>query len=102
MDRTTSDMEWQRHSPTTPRPGDRNGYLPCRLGGLCVKVCRQGDCGQLEHINLLELTAGVFAVKAFTKDRRNVHVHLRMDNTSALTYVSKTRFTRLTAVACQI
>jgi len=39
------------------------------------------------------------------EDRRNVHVHLRMDNTSALTYVSKiggSFSTRLTAVAYQI
>jgi len=47
----------------------------------------------------------MFAVQAFAKDRRNVHIHLRMDNTSALAYVTKmggTRSTRLTAVACQI
>ena len=46
---------------------------------------------QLEHINVLELTAGMFAVQAFENDRRNLHVHLRMDNTSALTYVTKMR-----------
>jgi len=60
---------------------------------------------QLEHINVLELTAGMFAVQAFAEDRRNLHVHLRMDNTSALTYVTKigdTQSIRLTVVACQI
>ena len=36
---------------------------------------------QCHHINVLELKAGMFAVQAFVKDRQNVHVHLKMDNT---------------------
>jgi len=38
VDRTTSDMKWQRHSPTVHGSGDRNKCLPCRLGG-CVSRC---------------------------------------------------------------
>ena len=34
----TSDMEWQRHSPTDSRSGDRNGCFPCRLES-CVSRC---------------------------------------------------------------
>jgi len=41
------------------------------------------------YINVLELKACMFAVQAFVKDRQNVHVHLKMDNTSALAYVSR-------------
>jgi len=41
---------------------------------------------QLQHINVLELTAGMFAIQAFAKDRKNIHVHLRMD---ALAYMTK-------------
>ena len=44
---------------------------------------------QEEHINVLELMAGMFAVQAFAKGKQKVHVHLRMDNTSALSYVTR-------------
>ena len=40
------------------------------------------------HINCLELLAGSFAVKSFTKNRLYVHVRHRMDNTSAVAYVN--------------
>jgi len=75
-------------------------------------VCRGVRTGGLwspqeqgTHINVLELTAGMFAVQSFLKDQSNLHVHLRMDNTSALTYVRKmggTRSPRLMKVACQL
>ncbi len=41
------------------------------------------------HINCLELLAGSFAVKSFTKNRLCVHVRLRMENTSAVAYVNR-------------
>ena len=47
----------------------------------------------------------VDSIQAFAKGRKNVHIHLRMDNTSALSYVTRmggTQSTRLTEVACQI
>ena len=43
----------------------------------------------LAHINCLELLAGSFAVKSFTKDRLCVHVRLRMDNVSAVAYINR-------------
>ena len=44
---------------------------------------------RLSHINLLELTAGAFAVKTFTKGKPDpLHVRLRMDNTTAVTYLN--------------
>ena len=52
-------------------------------GAVCNGVC-MGGLWSLEerrlHINHLELLAGSFAVQSFTKDRRNIHVYLRMDN----------------------
>jgi len=41
------------------------------------------------HINYLELLAATFAVKAFTKDQEDIHVHLRMDNRTAVFYVNR-------------
>ena len=46
------------------------------------------------HINHLKLLAGSFAVQAFTKDKRNIHVHLQMDDSTAHFYVSKVGGTR--------
>ena len=49
---------------------------------------------QQQHINVLELKAGMFAVQAFTKDQQRIHAHLRMDNTSALAYIRRMGGTR--------
>ena len=45
-------------------------------------------------INLLELRAAEFGVKAFTKNLSNIHVHLKMDNISALAHINKKGGTR--------
>ena len=39
-------------------------------------------------INILEMLAGTFAIKTLARDRSNIHVCLRMDNTSAVAYVN--------------
>ena len=41
------------------------------------------------HINCLELLAGSFAIKTFTKTRVCAHVKLLMDNASAVAYINK-------------
>ena len=41
------------------------------------------------QINLLELRAAEFAVKALSRERLNLHIHLKMDNVSALTHINK-------------
>ena len=69
-----------------------------RTGGLWSVQERQ-------HIIVLELKAGMFAVQAFTKGQQNIHVHLKMDNTSALAYISRmggTRSPNLMKVACEM
>ena len=43
----------------------------------------------MHHINLLELTAGAFAVKTFARHRENIHMHLKMDNKTAIFYINK-------------
>ena len=59
-----------------------------RTGGLWTQVERRN------HINYLELLAATFAVKAFTKDRHNLHVRLKMDNRTAICYVNRMGGTR--------
>ncbi|XP_057299198.1 uncharacterized protein LOC130629847 [Hydractinia symbiolongicarpus] len=42
-----------------------------------------------EHINTLELLAAFFTLKAFLKIRHYRHVQLRLDNTTAVAYITK-------------
>ena len=61
-------------------------------GAVCQGVRTGGLWSQMEkklHINCLELLAGSFAVKSFTKNRLCAHVRLRMDNTTAVAYVNR-------------
>ena len=53
-----------------------------RTGGLWSPVER------LAHINCLELTAAMFAVKAFSKDKDGSHIQLKLDNRTAVAYVN--------------
>ena len=41
------------------------------------------------HINVLELKAGAFAIKTFVRNNSNVHVRLKMDNTTAVAYLNR-------------
>ena len=42
-----------------------------------------------KHINALELTAAYFALKAFTQDKSDMHVHLRVDNRATQAHINK-------------
>ena len=56
-------------------------------GAVCMDVRTGGLWSQTEwdhHINCLELLAAMLALKTFTKSRENVHVHLHMDNKTAV------------------
>lgn len=41
------------------------------------------------HINILELKACQFALKAFCKNSNNIHVQVFMDNTTSCSYITK-------------
>ena len=49
---------------------------------------------QLLHINVLEIKAGLFALRSFANDLRNVHIHLKMDNRTAVAYTHRMSGTR--------
>lgn len=42
-----------------------------------------------QHINVLELAGGALTTRTFTKGRTNLHVHLKMDNTTTIVYVNR-------------
>ena len=48
----------------------------------------------LLHINALELKAALFALRAFSNNRKKLNVHLRMDNRTAVAYLLKMGGTR--------
>ena len=41
-----------------------------------------------KHINILELQAVLFGLKAFCKDLSNTHIRIRVDNTTAVAYIN--------------
>ena len=61
-------------------------------GARCGDLQTGGPWSKAEtsnHINCLELMAATLAVKTFAKDKQNILIHLKMDNTSALSYINK-------------
>ena len=57
------------------------------------------------HINCLELTAAMFVVKAFSRDKDGSHIQLKLDNRTAVAYVNhmeETRSPQLNDVATQL
>ena len=71
-------------------------------GAVCRGIRTGGLWSQLEgrnHINYLELLAAMFAVKSFAKDRKDNHIHLRMDDRTAVSYVNHMGGTRSPALS---
>lgn len=68
-----STMGWGFHCP----------FSQTRMGGPWSPVEKK------LHINALELKTANTAVKSVAKNKQNVHIHLKMDNTTAVTYVNK-------------
>ena len=61
-------------------------------GAVCQDTRTGGPWSEEEkmlHINCLELKAAFLAFKCFFKNRRSIHVLLKMDNTSAIAYINK-------------
>ena len=57
------------------------------------------------HINVLELKTALFALRTFTRDLRSCHVHMKIDNRTAVAYIQKmggTRSARMLPVTQEI
>ena len=91
---TTHFTNWNGRSLIAKKPNitletdaSRTGW-----GAVCQGVRTGGPWSRKEkelHINCLELLAAFLAFKCFFKDRRSIHVLLKMDNTSAVAYINK-------------
>ena len=95
---------WNGRSIITPAP-DLTITTDASLkgwGAVCQGRHTRGLWTQEEssslHINALELKAALFAVRAFTPNRRQLHVHLRMDNRTAVAYLLRMGGTRSPAL----
>ena len=61
-------------------------------GALCNGTTTQGlwsPSEKLDHINVLELKAAMFAVMAFAKNLSQIHIHLRLDNQASVAQINK-------------
>ena len=67
-------------------------------GTLCQKTMIGGVWSQAEkalHINILELRAAKFAIITFCRYKKDLAVHVQMDNQAALAYLLKNRGARI-------
>ena len=66
-------------------------------GAHCGEVTTQGLWDEQEkrlHINVLEMKAVLFALKAFTKDKSSCQVHIKTDNVTTVAHINKMGGTR--------
>jgi hypothetical protein len=92
-------QEWNGRSIITPAPdliittdSSKRGW-----GAVCNGITTQGLWNlaeQTEHINALELRAAMFAVKSFTREKTNIHAHIRVDNRTTMSQINKMGGTR--------
>ncbi|XP_040261452.1 uncharacterized protein LOC120977528 [Bufo bufo] len=71
-------------------------------GAHCEGITTGGGWSEIEtgfHINALELLAGSFAIKSFTRDTARSCIQLRMDNVSAVRYINGMGGTRSTILS---
>lgn len=77
-------------------------------GAACGNETARGTWNTLErseHINLLELKAVFFSLKCFAKHLRGIDILLRIDNTTAISYINRmggVQFVRLNKIAQEI
>ena len=91
VDSTPECLERPSYTNSPTRSSDRNRCITTGLRGRMQKNKDRGLWSQNErrlHINCLELLAGAFAVKCFTKNQICLHVRLRLDNTTAIAYLN--------------
>lgn len=91
VDRSNVHTEWSLNNHTSPRFDHNNktsGWEGVCQGKYTRGIWTREGSSSL-HINALELKAACFAVRAFTVNQRHLHVHLRMDNRTAVVYLLK-------------
>ena len=81
-------LEWEVHPSSQSGSHNRDGQFPNWLGSRLRKPPWSPKEAAM-HINCLELLAATLAIQTFAKRKENVLIHLKVDSTSALTYINK-------------
>ncbi|XP_046737534.1 uncharacterized protein LOC124406221 [Diprion similis] len=112
-----TDFKWWgkniRHAHRSTRPPEfcREIFTDASLSGwgvACGQARSHGFWNEEErksHINILELTTAFFGLKCFANDLRYCDILLRLDNTTAISYINRmggVRFARLSNLARKI
>ena len=91
-----TNLELQEGCPLKLQPPDLIICSDAAKTGGWGAVCHLGATGgawskeeRELNINVQELLAAELAIKTFTKDRKPKAIHMRIDNTSALSYLVK-------------
>ena len=86
-------VERKSPSPTTPRDGNLFRCSNIRGWGAVTHLGATGGLWTEEernlHINVQELLAAELAILTFTKHLKPSSIHIKMDNTTALSYLTK-------------
>jgi len=98
VDRSIDHVEWPLDNNPCSRYDYYNRCLLEGVGGVCQGKHTRGmwtlEESKSLHINALELKAALFSLRAFTLNQRKIHVHMRMDNRTAVAYLLKMGGTR--------
>lgn len=95
VDPSTDTVEREANSDTEPRSSNRNRCISAGVGISLPSIDAKGGGGKWNaqerqhHINALELKAAEIALLSLVKNKSKIHVHLKMDNTTAVSYVNK-------------
>ncbi|KXJ12890.1 hypothetical protein AC249_AIPGENE11840 [Exaiptasia diaphana] len=88
VDRPTVHLERSMYNYTSPRYDNNHRCFVEVLGGGChgrqTRRIWTEEESNSHHINALELKAALFSLRAFTPNQERLHVHLRMDNSTAV------------------
>ena len=102
VDRPNVQLEWSLDNHTSPRLDNNDGCVAEGLGGSVPGETHKGtlDTGgiQFSSHKCFGAESSLFAVRAFTPNRRQLHVHLRMDNRTAVAYLLRMGGTRSPAL----
>ena len=95
VDITPKTVKWEVSNFSPSRNFDTVSCLKDRLGAFCQKTSMGGVWSQQAlHINILELRAAKFVILIFCRYKKDLAVHVQMDNQAALAYLVKMGGTR--------
>ena len=94
LDKTYKDIE-----PSPPDWTLQSDASPQAWGGVFGDISTGGNWSDTEstyHINYLELLAAFLTLKTFCADLQKVHIHMYIDNYTAVSYINKQGGTKRT------